>query len=312
MKKIISLLLAVFISVTPVLAHSGRTDSNGGHRDKNNVSGLGYYHYHCGGYPAHLHINGVCPYKSSISAPSTYSYQPAPTPKPAAQNYTAPKYEPNKNNIYIMHCAPDMSVGESFRADAVSNNSSAPMTWSSSDSSVAEVDAATGIVTAKGIGSAVITVTNGYKSQSYTVNCKGYISYTDTKAEIDGFPIQTYKYNNEIYVVCSDLNSYGFKASYSSDEAGSRVDIDKSTEFIIPKEVIDYPNGKIAYEAIPTATQVICGLNNAKCVNGDGIMFVEFTELSALGNVHYSEPENKYTFTTSENTILSSKYTINY
>ena len=45
-------------------AHSGRTDKNGGHKDKNNVSGLGGYHYHCGGYPAHLHSNGVCPYKS--------------------------------------------------------------------------------------------------------------------------------------------------------------------------------------------------------------------------------------------------------
>ena len=45
------------------LAHSGRTDSNGGHRDNKNKSGLGYYHYHCGGYPPHLHTDGVCPYK---------------------------------------------------------------------------------------------------------------------------------------------------------------------------------------------------------------------------------------------------------
>ena len=43
-------------------AHSGRTDANGGHRDNNNKSGLGSYHYHCGGHPAHLHTNGACPY----------------------------------------------------------------------------------------------------------------------------------------------------------------------------------------------------------------------------------------------------------
>lgn len=43
-------------------AHSGRTDASGGHRDNKNASGLGSYHYHCGGYPAHLHPNGVCPY----------------------------------------------------------------------------------------------------------------------------------------------------------------------------------------------------------------------------------------------------------
>lgn len=43
-------------------AHSGRTDASGGHRDNKNASGLGSYHYHCGGHPAHLHPNGVCPY----------------------------------------------------------------------------------------------------------------------------------------------------------------------------------------------------------------------------------------------------------
>lgn len=54
---------AEFLDTTlTVEAHSGRTDSNGGHRDTKNVSGLGAYHYHCGGYPAHLHVDGVCPY----------------------------------------------------------------------------------------------------------------------------------------------------------------------------------------------------------------------------------------------------------
>ena len=37
------------------------TDSNGGHHDYNNASGLGDYHYHHG-YSAHLHKDGVCPY----------------------------------------------------------------------------------------------------------------------------------------------------------------------------------------------------------------------------------------------------------
>ena len=46
-------------------AHSGRTDASGGHRDNKNKSGLGSYHYHCGGHPAHLHENGVCPYDTA-------------------------------------------------------------------------------------------------------------------------------------------------------------------------------------------------------------------------------------------------------
>lgn len=55
-------------------AHSGRTDSSGGHKDNKNKSGLGSYHYHCGGYPAHLHSGGVCPYKNSSSTSYTPSY----------------------------------------------------------------------------------------------------------------------------------------------------------------------------------------------------------------------------------------------
>jgi len=49
------------------LAHSGRTDSSGGHHDYNNVSGLGSYHYHHG-YGPHLHPGGICPYSSSASS----------------------------------------------------------------------------------------------------------------------------------------------------------------------------------------------------------------------------------------------------
>lgn len=70
-KKIILMLLNILIicSISAgAYAHQGKTDANGGHKDKNNKSGLGYYHYHCGGHPAHLHTNGVCPYSSSSSA----------------------------------------------------------------------------------------------------------------------------------------------------------------------------------------------------------------------------------------------------
>ena len=64
-------LLLLVVSITFIFnafAHQGRTDGSGGHRDNNNSSGLGSYHYHCGGYPAHLHTNEVCPYKSASSS----------------------------------------------------------------------------------------------------------------------------------------------------------------------------------------------------------------------------------------------------
>ena len=58
------MLLVLTLMLLPVtaLAHSGRTDSSGGHRDNKNKSGLGSYHYHQG-YSVHLHKNGKCPYK---------------------------------------------------------------------------------------------------------------------------------------------------------------------------------------------------------------------------------------------------------
>lgn len=64
----IFLILLIFFIITasiPVFAHSGRTDSRGGHHDNYNASGLGFYHYHCGSHPAHLHPGGVCPYKDA-------------------------------------------------------------------------------------------------------------------------------------------------------------------------------------------------------------------------------------------------------
>lgn len=48
-----------------VMAHPGRTDSNGGHYDRS----TGEYHYHHG-YSAHQHKNGVCPYESTSSKDS--------------------------------------------------------------------------------------------------------------------------------------------------------------------------------------------------------------------------------------------------
>ncbi len=89
----------VFINTTIIAeAHSGRTDGNGGHKDNENESGLGYYHYHCGGYPAHLHEDGICPYagtnnSSSLSVTNTSSANISNT----ISNYT--QYVSTTNNI---------------------------------------------------------------------------------------------------------------------------------------------------------------------------------------------------------------------
>ncbi|MFV0401175.1 MAG: YHYH domain-containing protein [Oscillospiraceae bacterium] len=67
---VLCILLALLLPLS-TLAHSGRTDSSGGHKDNKNASGLGYYHYHCGGNPPHLHSGGVCPYSSTSASAGT-------------------------------------------------------------------------------------------------------------------------------------------------------------------------------------------------------------------------------------------------
>lgn len=67
MKHFLCFLLLFSLSFsTLAFAHGGRTDSDGGHHDYNNVSGLGSYHYHHG-YEAHLHPDGICPYEAEAA-----------------------------------------------------------------------------------------------------------------------------------------------------------------------------------------------------------------------------------------------------
>lgn len=71
MKRWMCLLIVVLIALTSssALAHSGGTDSSGGHTNHS----TGEYHYHHG-YPEHQHYGGVCPYEDNDSA--DYSWEP--------------------------------------------------------------------------------------------------------------------------------------------------------------------------------------------------------------------------------------------
>lgn len=71
MKKAVIVVLILLLCHV-AFAHSGGTDSKGGHTDRS----TGEYHYHHG-YSAHQHENGVCPYdnddKTTSSGSSTRS-----------------------------------------------------------------------------------------------------------------------------------------------------------------------------------------------------------------------------------------------
>lgn len=94
LRKFITFTLSALLFCTPLLAHSGRTDASGGHKDNKNKSGLGSYHYHCGEYPAHLHQGGACPYDDNQTSNTSHSAT-------ASAKKSTPTYSIKKQNMSI-------------------------------------------------------------------------------------------------------------------------------------------------------------------------------------------------------------------
>ena len=163
--KIISILL-IALSIISIgvnaYGHSGRTDSSGGHKDNKNKSGLGSYHYHCGGHPAHLHTNGVCPYSSSSSSSSTKTTSTVPTTIVVT-------------DIKINENVTSMKEGESKKLTATVTPNDATdknITWKSSDESIATVST-TGEVVAKKYGTVdIIATSSNGKTSTIKINIK--------------------------------------------------------------------------------------------------------------------------------------------
>ncbi len=101
-KRLLAFLLAFLLLLSPTgLAHSGKTDANGGHYDRS----TGEYHYHHG-YPAHQHYDmdgdGVadCPYdfddktdhSSRSDSGSSHAVQSTPRPSPQKSDDSKAKH----------------------------------------------------------------------------------------------------------------------------------------------------------------------------------------------------------------------------
>lgn len=162
MRKNISYFITVFFTMFAIIfftvstaAHSGRTDSSGGHRDTQDQSGLGSYHYHCGGHPPHLHESGQCPYDASAQiteeqAPSepTVFITSEPTP---IEVESICILSPDGNRI---------AVGDTLRLSAKVSPADAEVStliWSTDNAKAATVDQ-DGKVKARSAGNAGITV----------------------------------------------------------------------------------------------------------------------------------------------------------
>lgn len=132
----VAVMLLMLLTSSMVLAHPGRTDSNGGHWNRKE----GTYHYHNGG-------------GSSGGGGSSKG-----TSKST-----------KKSTITITGSKESMAVGETLILSATKNGVAA--TWKSSDSSIASVDS-NGTVTAISKGKVTITATIGDESKSVKLEIK--------------------------------------------------------------------------------------------------------------------------------------------
>lgn len=185
--KIISIFLivlsVVFMGVN-TYAHSGRTDANGGHRDNQNKSGLGSYHYHCGGHEAHLHPNGVCPYSSSASSSSSKSSTSSSSSSSSSKSTTSSSSSSSSNSEPLTVEVTEIKIDEDIgsieegksklltAAITPDNASDKNVTWKSSDESIATISSG-GMINAIKPGKVTITATssNG-KTNSIEIEVK--------------------------------------------------------------------------------------------------------------------------------------------
>ena len=240
LKKVVTLIVIAMVVSMPIanLAHSGRTDSSGGHKDKNNVSGLGGYHYHCGGHPAHLHTGGVCPY--SAPAPASAASSSSSSKTTSTKSTTPAKVNPT--SVEIDEDDFEILIGESKTLSVIvlpSNAANKTVTWKSSDKEVVMIDSE-GELVAMGVGEATITAT--------TSNGK------NTSINVTVNPIKV----SEINLSETELNLKPEDKTTITAEVFPENATDKTIEWFSENpEIVSVEDGIIT--AIATgATKVIC------------------------------------------------------
>lgn len=269
-KIITAVIFLIMILAFPLnsMGHSGRTDSNGGHKDNKNASGLGPYHYHCGGYPAHLHDGGVCPYSSTAQTStssgsveqqttSTKSQSSTQTKKSEPKTILVKDIQPNKDTVEIL-CGTTEKIDVTFTPENATDQS---ITWKSSDIKIASVNSE-GVISANDIGEADITIESS-NGVSATVHVKVQ-PIKVTRIEI-----------NTPNIVTREGNRVNLSASVFPSNATDK-ELEWSTEN--PDVAIVEDNVVIAKSA---------GKTKVFCTSKDGV--VSETEITVEGNSSSSD-----------------------
>lgn len=210
----ISLIILSIISIgINTYSHSGRTDANGGHKDNKNKSGLGSYHYHCGGHPAHLHTNGVCPYSpnSSSSKGSTSSSSKSNSSTSSTKKTSTTPTKILVTDIKINENITSIKEGESEQLTATiipENATDKSIIWKSSDDNIATVNSS-GKIIAKNGGTVEISATssNG-KTNTIKINIK-----------------KEHKIENSVIIktTATSKNNISNNTTITDDEEGSNI-----------------------------------------------------------------------------------------
>ena len=252
------------------ITHSGRTDSHGGHKDNKNASGLGPYHYHCGGNPPHLHDGGVCPYSSTAQTTTTSSETVEQSTTTKLQTTTSTKKtEPktiavkeiktSKDNIEIF-CGTTEKIDVTILPENATDQS---VTWKSSDTKVASVNSE-GVISANEVGEADITLESS--------NGKSAIVHVNVE------PIKVIRIEiNTPNIITKEGDKFSISASVFPSNATDKT-LEWSTE---NPEIASIEDGIVIAKSVGT-TKVFCS-------SKDGV--VSETEITVEGNSTSSSDE---------------------
>lgn len=320
-------ILAASLLVITVFAHSGRTDSSGGHNDNVN----GGYHYHCGGNSAHSHTDGVCPYDTNTepTIESTYTYdttestiEPT-TSKPVEITTAKPTEAPTEPkpviievfSVKINAVTKPMYVDDSIQLSAVispDNANNKSIKWSSSNNVKATVSSS-GMLIAKSAGSVVITATstNGKKG-SITIKIEkapissanvhalkvgdklGDVLNTNVKTYINGERIPCYNIENKAVVLIADLRNYGFDTVYDNAKRSTTITRNYDKKFTPIKNIENNTEkaGTIAFSYLYTDITAIVNEEQVDSFNIKGNLAIYFSSLGDYGAFEWDSKTN--------------------